>query len=73
MDGTYHIFDDKPVLVMRDAEEGVIEAAYSFDQQTGHLVRNDALIPHLERELTDRDEITQEEFDRLTRPAGSAE
>lgn len=57
---------------MRDAD-GMIEMAYSIDRRSGQLARNDALIPHLERELTDRDEITREEFIRLTRSAGSVE
>ena len=56
---------------MRDAE-GMMESVYCVDRQSGQLVRNYALIPHLERELTSRDEITQEEFNRLTRSAISA-
>ena len=49
-----------------------MESVYCVDRQSGQLVRNYALIPHLERELTSRDEITQEEFNRLTRSAISA-
>jgi len=65
MDGVkYYIFDGNPIKVIW--EDGLLVETYSQDPHTRQLIRNDELGMHVEKEITDEDEIGEEQFNQLT-------